>query len=473
MHRCTCGGGASYDWRLSDGLGSVDALVDGAPAGGTFRLMQRMSFDAFGQRRDAYGGTWETTPPTGTLGGTESNVTLRGYTGHEQVDPVGMIHMNGRLYDPRIGRFVQADPVVDDGLDGQAYNRYSYVTNNPLRYTDPSGYRRSGHARSAGVALLSLIVFNVAAPAAMPGWLWSALQGATVGAVGTGSSSGAAWGAVSGLTFHGIGALKLGPDVGTPFAKVVSDGGYWAKVSLHAAAGGTLNELQGGDFGHGFVTAGVSAGVSPLIDTIGDGRANARPARIVVQALVGGAVSKGIGGDFGSGALLAAIGRVMNAESGLISAERRERASRILSSLVPTSLGELQFRIEYDSSNLMEIALALDKLSREQGGSGIALDPDFGHEAAMLARVVAGYGDKFTAAWFWHEQNEAALLRDFQGLSGDAYLAKQIEAHHATQRAQGTTEFDYYHPQVVRSFPEQFSGPRYERLRHTWDYDFK
>ena len=134
MHRCTCGGGASYDWRLSDGLGSVDALVDGAPAGGTFRLMQRMSFDAFGQRRDAYGGTWETTPPTGTLGGTESNVTLRGYTGHEQVDPVGMIHMNGRLYDPRIGRFVQADPVVDDGLDAQAYNRYSYVTNNPLRY---------------------------------------------------------------------------------------------------------------------------------------------------------------------------------------------------------------------------------------------------------------------------------------------------------------------------------------------------
>jgi len=75
------------------------------------------------------------------------------------------------------------------------------------------------------------------------------------------------------------------------------------------------------------VTAGVSAGVSPLIDTIGDGRANARPARIVVQALVGGAVSKGIGGDFGAGALLAAIGRVMNAESALNELEQ-ERATR-------------------------------------------------------------------------------------------------------------------------------------------------
>jgi len=116
------------------------------------------------------------------------------------------------LYEPRFGRFVQADPVVDDGLDGQAYNRYSYVTNNPLRYTDPSGFRRSGSARSAGVSLFAFIVFNIAAPGSgFPAWLWSALQGATVGAVGAGNSSGAAWGAVSGLTFHGIGALKLGP----------------------------------------------------------------------------------------------------------------------------------------------------------------------------------------------------------------------------------------------------------------------
>jgi len=242
------------------------------------------------------------------------------------------------MYDPRIGRFVQADPVVDDGLDGQAYNRYSYVTNNPLRYTDPSGFRRSNGARSAGVSLFALIVFNIAAPGSMPPWLWASLQGATVGAVGTGSSSGAAWGAVSGLTFHGIGALKLGPAEGASFGQMVVDGGYWAKVSLHAAAGGTLNELQGGDFGHGFVTAGVSAGVSPLIDTIGDGRANARPARIVVQALVGGAVSKGIGGDFGAGALLAAIGRVMNAESGLA---LREAFDDLITALRPLRRGKM------------------------------------------------------------------------------------------------------------------------------------
>ena len=43
----------------------------------------------------AYRGTRETMALANTLSGSESNITLRGYTGHEQVDPVGMIHMNG------------------------------------------------------------------------------------------------------------------------------------------------------------------------------------------------------------------------------------------------------------------------------------------------------------------------------------------------------------------------------------------
>lgn len=130
-----------------DGQGSVDALINGTPGSGTLRLVQRMSFDAYGLRREAYSGTWEPQPLSSTLAGVESNVTLRGYTGHEQVDPVGLIHMNGRMYDPRIGRFVQADPVVDDGLDAQAYNRYSYVTNNPLRYTIPTRADTDARAR--------------------------------------------------------------------------------------------------------------------------------------------------------------------------------------------------------------------------------------------------------------------------------------------------------------------------------------
>src|SRR5690606_25793483 len=70
----------------------------------------------------------------------KSSVTNRGYTGHEQVDSMGLIHMNGRVYDPVIGRFLSADPFVQDATNSQSLNRYSYVMNNPLSMTDPSGF---------------------------------------------------------------------------------------------------------------------------------------------------------------------------------------------------------------------------------------------------------------------------------------------------------------------------------------------
>src|SRR5690606_34035162 len=50
-------------------------------------------------------------------------------------------HMNGRIYDPLLGRFLSADLVVQTPGDLQSYNRYSYVRNNPLRYTDPTGFQ--------------------------------------------------------------------------------------------------------------------------------------------------------------------------------------------------------------------------------------------------------------------------------------------------------------------------------------------
>lgn len=64
----------------------------------------------------------------------------RGYTGHEMIDGLGLIHMNGRIYDPALGRFLQADPYVPDPSDGQSFNRYAYVRNNPLNAVDPSGF---------------------------------------------------------------------------------------------------------------------------------------------------------------------------------------------------------------------------------------------------------------------------------------------------------------------------------------------
>jgi len=53
---------------------------------------------------------------------------------------MGLVHMNGRIYDPLIGRVMSADPIVSHPGYSQSFNRYAYVWNNPLRYTDPSGF---------------------------------------------------------------------------------------------------------------------------------------------------------------------------------------------------------------------------------------------------------------------------------------------------------------------------------------------
>lgn len=63
----------------------------------------------------------------------------RGYTGHEMLPEFGLINMNGRLYDPALGRFLSPDNYVQMPDFSQSFNRYSYCLNNPLKYTDPSG----------------------------------------------------------------------------------------------------------------------------------------------------------------------------------------------------------------------------------------------------------------------------------------------------------------------------------------------
>ncbi|RZR04097.1 hypothetical protein D8T43_21285, partial [Vibrio vulnificus] len=110
-----------------DHLGSVIAISNQ-----NGEIEERFSYDAWGKRRSS---SWNK-PDTST-----SEVGRIGFTGHEMLDEVGLIHMNGRVYDPTIGRFLSADPFIqDEWFATQAFNRYSYVQNNPLSYTDPTGY---------------------------------------------------------------------------------------------------------------------------------------------------------------------------------------------------------------------------------------------------------------------------------------------------------------------------------------------
>jgi RHS repeat-associated protein len=119
---------AQADYTHTDHLGSISAITDQA---GT--LIERLSYDTFGLRRNADGSD----DASQTLIGQQDR---HGYTGHEHLDAVALIHMNGRLYDPQLGRFTSADPSIPDPDNPQNLNRYSYVLNNPLNATDPSGF---------------------------------------------------------------------------------------------------------------------------------------------------------------------------------------------------------------------------------------------------------------------------------------------------------------------------------------------
>lgn len=117
---------------LKDHLGSTHVLTDDAGA-----MQQTMSFDAWGERRNP--DTYAALSLTQLLGFDVSRTT-QSYTGHEGVDHTNLVHMGGRLYDPKIGRFISGDPIIQGPLNPQNHNRYSYVLNSPLSYTDPSGY---------------------------------------------------------------------------------------------------------------------------------------------------------------------------------------------------------------------------------------------------------------------------------------------------------------------------------------------
>ena len=132
-------------WHV-DHLGSIIGVSNATGA-----VTQRYAFDAFGKRRFVDGNfdggnalfiDWTHFVDRSTAGALITTVqgSDRGFTGHENLDDVGLVHMNGRFYDANLARFMQADPVVQNSRALQSFNRFSYVANNPLNASDPSGF---------------------------------------------------------------------------------------------------------------------------------------------------------------------------------------------------------------------------------------------------------------------------------------------------------------------------------------------
>lgn len=289
---------------LTDHLGSVEQVLD--DSGGLGGIAQSLSFDAWGTKRLA---NW--------TAGTPATTERRGFTGHEQLDSVGLVHMNGRLYDPLLGRFLSADPGVQFPGNLQNDNRYSYVLNNPLSYTDPSGYFLKGLFK--GVAkffkgalkfvtsrqFLAIVVGIALAVVLGP-------NGALLAGIGTGAFTGTAAAAIGGFAsgYIATGTLKgavlsaATAAIGAGLTGGIENAG--ARALADGVAGGTISEISGGDFRQGFFAAGFSSLAAASV-TGPRGLPGDFGVQVTARAVVGGTASVIGGGKFANGAYAAAF----------------------------------------------------------------------------------------------------------------------------------------------------------------------
>ncbi len=277
-----------------DHLGSIDTITDASGM-----VVDKLSFDAFGKRRLS---NWNAGVPV-----LNSLHNTRGFTGHEMLDAVGLIHMNGRVYDPLLGRFMSADPTMQFPKNMQNYNRYSYVLNNPLSYTDPSGFfvkafkklvkSVSKALKSVSKALRSIsrairsaldnpyvrAALGIAAGALAYHFVYLAYIGyaaGSTGALGGITASIAATAKTIALTAGGFagGLVLSGGDLKTAIVSGLSAGAFGAigakfghvwnakRVLAHGVVGGITEETSGGDFIEGFkLQVGLSVLTSAAI----------------------------------------------------------------------------------------------------------------------------------------------------------------------------------------------------------------
>lgn len=316
-----------------DHLGSVMRVTNESGA-----LAVRYWYDPWGQQIEA-----NVLPAGQRFGGR----LRQGFTGHEQLVMAGLIHMNGRVYDFETSMFLSADPV--DLVTGytQSIGRYAYVENNPLKYTDPTGYWKWGGGAIVGavvgfatggpggavagfliggnedvnkfvkdnwreIAIVTVaVVVTVALPGAgamITGMAAGAASGATRAAlyggdfqdILAGAIKGGAIGGVSGAAFFGVGEAFTGMEG--------SLGGSLGSIGAHGVVGGGISEMQeSGSFWKGFASGAFTKATSAYGPEFSGHGAN-----VARAAVVGGTVAQISGGKFANGAIIGAYSYALN-----------------------------------------------------------------------------------------------------------------------------------------------------------------
>jgi RHS repeat-associated protein len=243
----------------TDHLGSITEVMDDEGVNNS-GLLEERSYDAWGRPRDImnFMPQQPNVPPTWMFD--------RGYTGHEYIwlkgqFDFGIINMNGRLYDPALGRMFSPDPVLADGTISDCYNKYAYANNNPLKYTDPSGN------------VIPLILFaglmsgaiNLASNAGSINSFEDGLFTFTIG-FGAGAAGAGLGGAVGGLvkTSTFLGGAAIGAAGGVAGGFISSTGNGW--MSGQSFNDGLTSGLKGAAIGgiSGAVLGGLTTGLNNI-----------------------------------------------------------------------------------------------------------------------------------------------------------------------------------------------------------------
>ena len=358
-----------------DHLGSVIAESGGdiSDTSTYAKITKQFSYDAWGLTRDP--NTWGGAP-TNAPGRT---ATDRGYTGHEMLDELGLIHMNGRIYDPMLGRFLSADPYIQSPSNLQNYNRYSYVLNNPVSFTDPSGFFFKKLFKSIAkfikenwTTIVAIALYFVPFVGPMLSAAWSAAV-----VYHNGGIEGLLTQMAINVVTAGIGG-KFGPKTNLITGNTTRE---LARATAHGVARGGFAELSGGDFGDGFMagaTGSIAGSLTTGTETFGDagsGWDNGRiVARTVASAVSGGLISELIGGKFANGASTAAMVHLYNAENAEKSpgsyAERAKEYRKMAKQLAEKGVDTVWFDVAADLNEHMDeysraLPESIDKLGQE------------------------------------------------------------------------------------------------------------
>jgi RHS repeat-associated protein len=293
-------------YLTSDHLGSANLVLDSS--GNT---LASESFTPFGARR---GSNWQGVPTTADYS-TFASTSRRGFTGHEMLDSVSLVHMNGRVYDPFLGRFLSPDVYIQALGASESINPYSYAWNDPLRYVDPSGHSLLGFVGAiVGIAIAifapEAISFIAGSAETFSATTLAVIGGFAGGFIGTYISTG---NLSASLTAGLIGGVT-----GGLFAQIgeAAEAENWTageRVFGHAFVGCFTGVVSSGNCGSGAVSAALSeAAIDYHIlkpDSVGVWGSFKGAAEVGV---IGGVSSRLSGGSFKDGFSVSAAGYLFN-----------------------------------------------------------------------------------------------------------------------------------------------------------------